>query len=164
MEQRKIQRSSDIGNDNVRQADLIRDRLEAALRLVDEMAGTRAPQPAPQHQPLTENMVRSLIRHRRNRSHFFEESLFADPAWDILLDLFAAELSQQRVTVTSLCSASAVPSTTALRWIAVLEGKGLIAKRQDPMDARRFFVSLTPQGLKAMQDYFRTLPSETAIV
>jgi hypothetical protein len=43
------------------------------------------------------------------REQFFGPDLFADPAWDILLDLYAARLEQQRVAVSSLCIAAAVP-------------------------------------------------------
>jgi DNA-binding MarR family transcriptional regulator len=102
--------------------------------------------------------VRIILKARRLRSKFFEDSLFADPAWDMLLELYAAQLSQLRVSVTSLCSAAAVPSTTALRWITSLEKHGLISRRADPIDRRRFFVQLSPQGGKAMKAYFDSLP------
>jgi hypothetical protein len=32
-------------------------------------------------------LVRRIIRHRQQRARFFDGELFADPAWDILLDL-----------------------------------------------------------------------------
>ena len=61
--------------------------------------------------------VRSVIRARRLRARYFSEEMFADPAWDMLLDLLQAELSQLRVPVSSLCIAAGVPATTALRWL-----------------------------------------------
>src|SRR3546814_12784439 len=61
--------------------------------------------------------VRDLLRARRLRDDFLPADLFADPAWDMLLDLLAARLEHGRVSVSSLCIASAVPPTTALRWI-----------------------------------------------
>jgi DNA-binding MarR family transcriptional regulator len=69
--------------------------------------------------------------------------------------LYLAELSHQRVTITSLCAAAAVPPTTALRWIATLESKGLINRRADPFDGRRVFMSLSPEGLEGMRNYFQ---------
>ena len=51
--------------------------------------------------------VRSVIRARRLRGRFFAEDLFADPAWDMLLDLLQAELAQLRVPVSSPASRSA---------------------------------------------------------
>jgi hypothetical protein len=61
--------------------------------------------------------VRGVIRAQRLRSRYFREDLFADPAWDMLLDLLQAEIAQLRVPVSSLCIAAAVPATTALRWL-----------------------------------------------
>jgi hypothetical protein len=66
--------------------------------------------------PVPAETVRAVIRARRLRSRFFSEELFADPAWDMLLDLLQAEISHLRVPVSSLCIAAAVPATTALRW------------------------------------------------
>ena len=68
--------------------------------------------------------VRQIVRARRLRSRFFDEELFADPAWDMLLDLLHAEISQHRVPVSSLCIAAAVPATTALRWIKTMTDAG----------------------------------------
>src|SRR5690606_396517 len=59
--------------------------------------------------------VRGIIRARRLRDQFFRGELFADPAFDTLLDLYAARLEGRRVAVSSLCIAASVPATTALR-------------------------------------------------
>lgn len=98
--------------------------------------------------------VRSVIKSRRLREDVFGENLFGEPAWDMLLDLFAAHLEQKRVSVSSLQIASAVPSTTALRWMARLEAKGLMMRHADPIDARRVFVALTDEGLDVMERYW----------
>lgn len=98
--------------------------------------------------------VRTVIRARRLRDNFFDGDLFADPAWDILLDLFQAELSQRRVAVSSLCIAASVPATTAIRWIKSMIDKGLIVKQADPLDGRRQWVALTEKSKRAMCQYF----------
>ena len=97
--------------------------------------------------------IRATIRARRMRSQFFAGELFADPAWDMLLDLFAAALGQQRVSVSSLCIAASVPPTTALRWISALHVAGLFERQADPSDRRRAYVALSPDGLKGMHAY-----------
>lgn len=102
---------------------------------------------------------RQLLRARRERSRFFGERLFSDPAWDMLLELYAAELSQRRVSVGGLATGSGTPMTTALRWIDALVKDGLAERRQDPLDARRVFVSLTIKGSHAMDAYLQSLPS-----
>lgn len=93
--------------------------------------------------------VRRAIQARRLRHQFFDDKLFADPAWDMLLGLFEAELAQLRVSVASLCVASAVPATTALRWIASMTDAGLFKRRADPQDARRMFVELKTTPIHA---------------
>lgn len=101
--------------------------------------------------------VRRVIRARRLRARYFPEQLFADPAWDMLLDLLQAELSHLRVPVSSLCIAASVPATTALRWLKTMVAEGLFVRRADPHDGRRVFVELAPDASIAMRRYFAEL-------
>ncbi|HEU5482581.1 MAG TPA: hypothetical protein VFU80_05770 [Sphingomicrobium sp.] len=98
--------------------------------------------------------IRTIIRARRLRARFFPEDLFADPAWDMLLDLLQAEIAQLRVPVSSLCIAAAVPATTALRWLKSMTDKGIFVRRADPHDGRRVFVELSRESSLAMRRYF----------
>lgn len=99
--------------------------------------------------------VISAIRARRLRGRYFPEDLFADPAWDMMLELLLAELNQQCQTVTDLCDAAAVPARTALRWLNSLVQMGLVVRRDDPFDVERSFVELAPETSIALRDYFR---------
>ena len=110
--------------------------------------------PADDVPPVSAETVRAVIRARRLRSHYFREELFADPAWDMLLDLLQAEIAQLRVPVSSLCIAAAVPATTALRWLKTMVSQGLFIRRSDPHDGRRVFVELAPDASRAMRRYF----------
>lgn len=103
-------------------------------------------------------VARAILAARRRRDALFPSDLFADAAWDMLLELYASHLEQQRISVTQLCSCSAVPLTTALRWVSRLEQEGLVAREHDPVDARRSWIELTPAGLTAMRRYFEMLP------
>jgi DNA-binding MarR family transcriptional regulator len=95
-----------------------------------------------------------LLRARRLREDFLPGDLFADPAWDMLLDLLAARLEQERVSVSSLCIASAVPPTTALRWIRTLTDKGIVQRQADPQDGRRVFIALADETVEALTRWF----------
>ena len=107
--------------------------------------------------------VRSVIRARRLRGRYFPEDLFADPAWDMLLDLLQAEISQLRVPVSSLCIAAAVPATTALRWLKSMTDRGIFVRRADPHDGRRVFVELSREASLSMRRYF-TDAGKSAVV
>lgn len=107
-------------------------------------------------QRLDAGFIRSIIRMRRLREHFFKGDLFADPAWDMLLDLMAARVERQRVAVSSLCIAAAVPPTTALRWIKGLCDQGLFVRVADPEDGRRVFIELSNETAARMEAYLRS--------
>jgi DNA-binding MarR family transcriptional regulator len=98
--------------------------------------------------------VLAVIKARRLRASFLPEDLFADPAWDMLLDLFYAELTHRQVSVSKLSMGAGVPATTALRWIGTLVDKGLFVRRSDPHDGRRVFVELSPGASDALRTYF----------
>jgi hypothetical protein len=101
--------------------------------------------------------VRTVIRQRRLRDELFDPELFADPAWDMMLDLYAAKLDRGRVSVSSLCIAAAVPATTALRWIKTLTDTGIFVRQADQHDGRRIFVTLSDAATQAMHRYFARL-------
>ena len=99
--------------------------------------------------------IRAMIRARRLRDQYFSGELFADPAWDMLLDLLLARLEQRTVAVSSLCIAAAVPPTTALRWIKRLTDEGIFVRTADPRDGRRVFIDLSDGAADAMANYIR---------
>jgi len=98
--------------------------------------------------------IRRTIRARRLRERFFDAASFADPAWDMLLDLMAARIEGRDVAVSSLCIAAAVPPTTALRWIRTMTEAGLFVRRADPTDGRRVYIELSGEAARGMASYF----------
>ena len=105
----------------------------------------------------SEKALRKIIRARADRLKYLPVDLFADPAWDMLLDLYLGDILSKRISISSLCTASNVPATTALRWIGALGNEGLIDRGGDPCDARRSFISLSKSGLERMDAYFSSL-------
>jgi DNA-binding MarR family transcriptional regulator len=93
------------------------------------------------------DVAASEVRRRKAQLQVLGSKLAANPAWDMLLDLFLAQGRGEAISVTSLCYASHVPPTTALRWIGVLIDEGLLCRRHDPRDKRRSHLSLTDVGL-----------------
>jgi DNA-binding MarR family transcriptional regulator len=95
---------------------------------------------------------------------YFGKQFFSDPAWDILLILYASALEQRNISITQLAAGSSASYTTCLRWIAVLHEEGLIQKRPDRFDARRIFISLSSKGLNAMVSFFANLSPELHVL
>ncbi|MCY1669741.1 MarR family transcriptional regulator [Novosphingobium sp. SL115] len=126
----------------------------ASQRLVNPHA-SGAPAARRARPPLPDpRLVRKIVRQRQKRARFFEGELFADPAWDMLLDLTAARAEHKRVSVTSLCIASGVPPTTALRWIGQMSDAGLFCRAEDETDRRRAFITLSDKAADGMAQYF----------
>jgi DNA-binding MarR family transcriptional regulator len=71
----------------------------------------------------------------------------------MLLDLMAARCERQKVSVSSLCIAAAVPATTALRWLKAMTSAGLVVRKSDVTDGRRVFIDLSDQSAGAMRAY-----------
>jgi DNA-binding MarR family transcriptional regulator len=158
----RVHRLSDIASDQ--SAERLRQLSDEVSRIASTLARLSTEPGVPQRTqpvaieaevpPVSADTVRSVIRARRLRSRFFEEDLFADPAWDMLLDLLQAEIAQLRVPVSSLCIAAAVPATTALRWLKTMTDKGIFVRRADPHDGRRVFVELSRDASVAIRRYF----------
>ncbi|QPC99449.1 MarR family transcriptional regulator [Qipengyuania soli] len=109
------------------------------------------------------SFIRRIIRQRQARARFFDGELFADPAWDILLDLSAARAERCQVSVTSLCIAAGVPATTALRWISQMVDAGLLMRVSDPHDRRRAYIALADASADAMARYFAEVGADGSV-
>lgn len=107
--------------------------------------------------------VRAVIRARRLRDRYFDGKMFADPAWEMMLRLFEAELSHRRVAVLALSKSAGVPPTTAVRWINTLVEQALFTRRADPLDGRRIYIELSKATSDAMRRYFKELESDADI-
>lgn len=108
-------------------------------------------------------LAREEYAARRERERLFDvPGLFGEPAWDMLLDIFAVQMGGKRISVTSACIGACVPPTTALRWLTVLEKSGLAERKDDPADARRSFVALTRRGIALVKQYLSARAARTS--
>jgi DNA-binding MarR family transcriptional regulator len=105
-------------------------------------------------------IARWWLKARRLREEMFGPGLFADPAWDILLDLYSAEAKGECVQISSLAIAARVPHSTAIRWAKIMTRVGLVVRHKDPSDARRIHVRLSPSAQALMEDYLARLTSQ----
>jgi len=130
-----------------REVSRIAARLE---RLAEaEALGRRFPQP---EAAIDSGLVRSVIAARRLRAEMVGLGP-ADPAWSLMLELFALRLEQGRVTLTALGVAAGVAPTTALRWTEALCADGICVRRRDPARSRYIFIDLSDDAAARMHEH-----------
>jgi len=96
--------------------------------------------------------AKQVIANRRRRKDIFGATMFGEPAWDMLLWLYALEGSA-RQSLSGLSELSGATKTTALRWIDYLEQEQLVRRQVHPTDRRAAFVHLTEKGTAAVELY-----------
>jgi DNA-binding MarR family transcriptional regulator len=103
------------------------------------------------------SIAERLIEERRKRDKFFDSSTFGEPVWDILLDLYVAQMKGRMISVSSACIGAHVAPTTALRHLTVMTEKGDVVRIPDSSDARRVYVQLSDEKIASMTEYLSTL-------
>lgn len=106
------------------------------------------------------DIAKRIYDWRREREVIIDVELFSEPAWDILLDLFHQKCLGKRVSVTSCCIASNVPSTTALRWISLLVMKGIVVRQPSGSDHRTTYLELTSEGNRQVTEVLKSVENE----
>ena len=107
-------------------------------------------------------LARTILEARQRRSGVLSKAMFGEPAWDMLLWLYAARSDGPRLSVGRLSAMSGSPATTALRWLDYLEKERLVEREPNPTDRRSEFVMLTGKGMSVMEQYLsETLKSLT---
>lgn len=99
--------------------------------------------------------AREIYQRRRWRDTHFGHGLFAEPAWDMLLDLYIAEAEGRDICVSSACIGAAVPMTTALRQVERMQRCGLLQRVKNPRDRRSTLIQLTDLAIRDMTHYLR---------
>jgi len=74
-----------------------------------------------------------------------------EPARNMLLALYAAQLEGRWLGPTRLAKAAAVPLATALRWIEMLRERGLVDATPEPR--HRWRLTLTADAINAIDAY-----------
>lgn len=104
------------------------------------------------------------FRRQRERltGAVFGYGLFADPAWDMMLDLYVQTSRGISVSVTSACIGGTAPPTTALRYLADLEKRGIVQRFTNPTDKRSLHVRMTEEGMELMDRICAQMPDDEA--
>lgn len=133
----------------------LRLRLDEFAKL-EEVKLRNAPIPEPTRRELIQ-LAQKIYESRRIRYHSFDQKMFGEPAWDMLLALYCFPPRGEFLTVTALCHAAYVPVTTGLRWQRILGEENLIERGPKGVDARKQFMGLTNLGRELMEKYLTRL-------
>lgn len=104
--------------------------------------------------------VNLMVRRRADRKRFFPEIIFTEPAWDILLSLYAAAIESRGEQIDRLGQEAAVAPSVVERWARTLEAEGFVQFERSSDPGRSGQVSLTEKGWHAMDSYFEGLSSK----
>lgn len=107
-------------------------------------------------------LARALRDTRLEAMRAFSDGLICDPAFDMLLEVFIAEEEGERLSISKLLRAAAVPSTTMLRWLKRMESEGILVRKPDQFDARRFFIGLSEETRSKMHKLIGSVPLAVA--
>lgn len=103
-------------------------------------------------------IVERVIQIRAVRRKHLPVSLFGgEQGWDILLELYRANLSSQQVTKESVIAAVDGPPSMLTRWIAALQDAGLVTY---PRSVAACELGLAPRGLRALDSFIDDLLHE----
>ena len=103
------------------------------------------------------DLAKWILMSRRALDDHIGRELFADPALNILLDLYVNAQEGRSVPTSSACLASGVPTTTALRWINVLSNRNMLVKRAHPTDRRFTYLELSTDALESVETYLKAI-------
>lgn len=135
------------------------DRLQIDLRLnLDEVVAAEEEKLrlSARRRPSRRELIRlacKLYDARRGRDRMFEDKLFGEPGWDMLLALYCLPSRGIALGVMSLGHAANIPPTTGLRWQKILEERGLIERGPHVSDNRQQLIRLTAKGDAMMSRY-----------
>jgi len=95
-------------------------------------------------------VARTVLRHRHERLELLPPDIFGEPAWEMLVELYASGI-RSAAGAHGLAEASGVPPSSARRWIDYLEQHELLVRQVvDGIESFR----LATKAIRALDSYF----------
>ncbi|HEX8225998.1 MAG TPA: hypothetical protein VF605_19500 [Allosphingosinicella sp.] len=105
--------------------------------------------------------ARRLYDQRRRRDEAFGPALFGEPAWDLLLDLYIAASEPRPVSIVAASIAASVSIEDAIRWLTVLEERGLVERLYAGSEMSRAIVTLSEAAFRQMTHLLKGRPDSS---
>lgn len=94
--------------------------------------------------------ARYVLRLRKAAKSYFGPPVLSEPAWNLMLALYSADLAHDEFRIGSIAELAGIPRSTTLRWLIKLQDGGFVALESDPRDKRAVGVRMTETGRQAM--------------
>ncbi|HEU4603582.1 MAG TPA: hypothetical protein VFS24_16530 [Steroidobacteraceae bacterium] len=103
---------------------------------------------------IPDEIVTRAFEEWRERGSYLPSEMLSEPAWGILLELLLSEIQGRVASLSRIRKISAVPASTADRWLKALERHGLVLRRTGAVHPNDEIVSLSRSGSSALRSYF----------
>lgn len=97
------------------------------------------------------DFARQLWWERRLRTAFFPAELFSEPAWDLILDIFAAERTGEPVRMSKAHLSACAPPSVAERKARMLVKIGMVTATPVTPGGRKLELKLTPRAASQLE-------------
>ena len=101
--------------------------------------------------------ARATMEMRQLRHRFFNPAMFGEPAFDVLLTLYATNARPPMVPLQVLSPLSGVSEYSAARWLKFLVSEGLALSVGGDGDRGEIQAAITGKGRIAMDEYLKAL-------
>lgn len=95
-----------------------------------------------------------ILRLRKAAMTCLGQSIFSDPAWNLLLALYASGERGAPPQIGTVAVRAGLPRSTAIRWLTNLNQYELVNITRDRKDKRIMRVRLTQRGHAAVENSF----------
>lgn len=98
-----------------------------------------------------------LLSERETRYDIFPSTFSSEHAWAMLLEMAHNHYAGRITYLSALAVGVRLPVSTSSRHLDALGKEGLVERFPDPADKRRVRATLTPEGLRKIEEYLDSL-------
>jgi DNA-binding MarR family transcriptional regulator len=151
-----VERELDL--DTARPAPDLRRLGEQVQRIVTVHLGlaaaARGSAGCPEPEAITVPMIRAISKARRLRAKHLGPDI-ADAAWSLILALYEAGLDRQRLPLSRVGQAAAVPQSTAYYWVHRLCERRICTRDRHPQNRRIVLIGLSDEAAEKVEAYLK---------
>lgn len=106
------------------------------------------------------DFARQLWWERRLRNRYFPDEIFGDPNWDLLLDVYAAQVADEPVRLRKAYLSACVPPATAERLSRALVQLGILVAERVRTDRRSLQLTLSRLAQSRFEHLLQSMLSQ----